>query len=338
MRDGIFIFDCVIHAYDVSDENLLPVPGAALAREISVRGGGRNLPPIREMAHGPDSETGFPANPNHAWTAEELYAIEFEGTGVDLCMAQTIPVYDWFKHGLSPVEANYDFAAKYPDKVLFAGGVDPSYHGDGILEEMQRQVEEWDARAFKFYNAHADGKTWRCDDEKVAYPMYEQALKLGIDVVQFHKGIALGTTNIEDLAPNDIQRAANDFPDLKFVIYHLAIPYFAECVSIAARFPNVYLALSGNVNYGLVQPRLLQQQIGELLLHVGSDKLFFGSEAPVLGGPAPYIDLLIELEIPEDLQDGYGYPQLTLDDKRKMLGENFARLLGVEIPEAVEAG
>jgi predicted TIM-barrel fold metal-dependent hydrolase len=105
-------------------------------------------------------------------------------------------------------------------------------------------------------------------------------------------------------------------------------------VSIAARFPNVYLALGGNIQYGLVQPRVLQQQIGELLLHVGSDKLFFGSEAPVLGGPEPWVDLILDLEMPEDLQEGFGYPQLTMDDKRKILGENFAALLGVEIPEA----
>lgn len=337
MKDDVFIFDCVVHAYDVSDENLLPVPGAELAREISARGGGRNLPPIREMAHGPDSETGYPENVNHAWTPEELYAIEFEGTGVDMAMAQTIPVYDWFERGLSPVEANYAFAAQYPDKVLFAGGVDPSYHTEGIYEEMERQVEEWDARAFKFYNAHANGKSWRCDDEKVAYPMYEKARDLGIDVLQFHKGIALGTTNIEDLRPNDIQRAAADFPDMQFVIYHLAIPYFAECVSIGARFPNVHLALSGNVNYGFVQPRVLLQQVGELLLHVGSDSLIFGSEAPVLGGPEPYIDLLLDLEMPEDLQEGFGYPQITMDDKRKMLGGNFAKLLGVPVPGAEPA-
>jgi predicted TIM-barrel fold metal-dependent hydrolase len=162
--------------------------------------------------------------------------------------------------------------------------------------------------------------------------MYEKARDLGISLLQFHKGIPLGNSNVEDLRPNDIQRAARDFPDMNFVIYHLAVPYFAECVSIAARFPNVYLALGGNIQYGFVQPRVFHQQLGELLLHVGADKLFFGSEAPVLGGPEPYIDFLLELEIPEDLQENFGYPEFTLEDKRKMLGENFARVLGYEIP------
>ena len=52
---------------------------------------------------------------------------------------------------------------------------------------MQRQVEEMGARSFQFYNAHIDGKSWRCDDEAVAYPLYEQAMRLGIDVVQFQQ-------------------------------------------------------------------------------------------------------------------------------------------------------
>src|SRR5688572_12491739 len=120
----MFIFDCVLHAYDVSDDNLLPKPGAELARAVSANGGGKNLPSIRQMAQGPDSETGFP-HPYHRWTAEELYAIEFENTSVDVAMAQTIPVFDWFEHGLAPVQANYEMSAKYPDQVLFAGGVDP---------------------------------------------------------------------------------------------------------------------------------------------------------------------------------------------------------------------
>jgi IS66 C-terminal element len=36
---------------------------------------------------------------------------------------------------------------------------------------MERQVKELNARSFKFYNAHIDGKSWRCDDENVACPI-----------------------------------------------------------------------------------------------------------------------------------------------------------------------
>jgi hypothetical protein len=66
-------------------------------------------------------------------------------------------------------------------------------------------------------------------------------------------------------------------------------------------------------------------------MEVGSDKLLWGSEAALAGGPAPYLDAFMDMEIPEDLRVGYGYPQITIDDKRKILGENFARIMGVDI-------
>lgn len=37
------------------------------------------------------------------------------------------------------------------------------------------------------------------------------------------------------------------------------------------------------------------------------------------------------MEIDEELQDKYGFPQVTEEDKRKVLGENQARLFGIDI-------
>lgn len=39
----------------------------------------------------------------------------------------------------------------------------------------------------------------------------------------------------------------------------------------------------------------------------------------------------MDLEILLDLRSGYGYPQITRDDKRKILGENFARVMGIDL-------
>jgi uncharacterized protein len=38
-------------------------------------------------------------------------------------------------------------------------------------------------------------------------------------------------------------------------------------------------------------------------------------------------------EIPQDLVEGYGYPQLTEQAKRKILGENLLRLQGMDVEE-----
>jgi hypothetical protein len=161
--------------------------------------------------------------------------------------------------------------------------------------------------------------------------MYEKARELGIGVVQFHKGIPFGTENLEWGRPIDLQAPCRDFPDLTFVLHHLAIPYVDETVAIASRFPNLYLALSANLAFTPIAPRQVQWQLGLLLQRVGADKLLYGSEAGLAGPPAPYLRAFLDLEIPEDLRVGYGFPQITHDDHRKILGENFARIMGVDL-------
>lgn len=156
--------------------------------------------------------------------------------------------------------------------------------------------------------------------------------EVGVDVVQFHKGSPFGQQNLEDLSPLDLQKAARDFPDLKFVIHHAAAPYFQEAVSVASRFPNVYIAMSGNINLFLIAPRMVQEWVGVLLQQVGSDRVLWGSEAPLQGNPRPYIEAFVkDFQIPEDLRVGYGFPQITREDKEKILGGNFARLMKVDL-------
>ena len=45
---------------------------------------------------------------------------------------------------------------------------------------------------------------------------------------------------------------------------------------------------------------------------------------------------LREFEIPEDMCEGYGYPQLTDDDSANIYGLNMAKLLRIEPERKVE--
>lgn len=321
MIDEIFVFDNVVHMHDMSDANLRQdVPDADWAR-AGLLGLGELF---RRVA---------PNDLDHrkAVSVQEMYEAVFVESPTDLAMAQVVPIFDWFRDWWSPVRLNYELARTYPDRVLFCGGVDPNWRGvDQAIRDMEFQVKDWGAVSMKFYSGHEEG-TWRCDDRALAYPLYEQAQQLGIRVLQFHKGNPFGLQNVETTRPNDLQAAARDFPDLIFVVHHLALPYFDEMVNIAARFPNIHLALSAMINFILISPRMVQERLGRLLMEVGSDRLIWGSEASLGGPPRAYLEAVMALEIAEDLRVGYGYPQFTREDKRKFLGENFARLMGVDL-------
>lgn len=321
MIDDMFVFDCVIHVHDMSDDNLEPARSdSRQVRDMQV-GMGEMLRGI----HGDDLDYATRVS------VQDMHRLVFEESPTDMAMAQVVPVFDWYQSYWAPIDLQHAMAVAYPEQVLFCGGVDPSYRGLGFaLEEIDRQREELGAVSFKFYNMHVSAP-WRCDDEDIAYPMYERCRQLGVDVVQFHKGVPFGTENLEWGRPNDLQAACRDFPDMNFVMHHLAVPYFDETLAIASRFPNMYLALSANLAFTPIAPRQVQWQLGNLLARVGVDKLLYGSEAALAGPPRPYIDAFLALEIPEDLRDGYGFPQITRNDQRKILGENFAGLMGVDI-------
>ena len=330
MIGDVFIFDNVCHVYDFSSQNTLDLPELESYWENFRKKTARTKWPTGEIGK---------FTPQFDWMRkfglDDMYELMFEVSPVDMAMSHAVPVFDWFRDGTAPVKSNSDFAAKFPERVIFCGAVDPMHHGiHGAMDEMARQAEELKAVSFKFYNAHVDA-SWACDDREIAYPLYQKALDLGITVLQFHKGAALGHWRVEDLRPNDLQRPAHDFPEITFVVHHLGMPYFDETVNIASRFDNIHLSLSANLQLARVAPRKVQIQMGELLMHVGSDKLLWGSEAAMTGAPGPFLDMFLGFEIPDDLRQGFGYPQLTMDDKRKILGLNAARMMGVDVPAKI---
>ena len=92
-----------------------------------------------------------------------------------------------------------DLAQENPDRTVFWGTVNP-LEGRKALEMMEVQVEEYGAKAFKFYNVRYDyGEPfpWRMDDPQVAFPIYEKAQELGINLIGVHKGVPLGPQPIE---------------------------------------------------------------------------------------------------------------------------------------------
>jgi predicted TIM-barrel fold metal-dependent hydrolase len=327
MRDGMFIFDNVVHMFDNTDQNVVGEAGAKVASNLA--GFGQVL----------SNET-YTYKEDFLGTQlglEEAHRILFEESDTDIAMAQTVPLFGWWKEGFSPARRQYEFKEAYPDKVIFCGGVDPLFQGiEGSVRELERQVTEWGAKSMKFYQAHAGGLSWRADDRKIAYPLFEKCLELGINTVQFHKGVPFGTERMEDLRPNDLQDAATDFPELNFIIHHLGDPYIDESISIAARNPNIWLALSAWINIFPIAPMTAYHNLGKALTWVGPDRLLWGSEAFIWPNVQGYIELFADMEMPEELQENYGYPALTKEMKSKIFGENFAGLLGIDIPSKLK--
>lgn len=74
--------------------------------------------------------------------------------------------------------------------------------------------------------------------------------------------------------------------------------------------------------------------VGKLLKYVGEDNVVWGTDSIWYGSPQQQIEMFLQFQISKQFQSQYGYPELTMDLKRKVLGLNAARIYKVDV-EAV---
>jgi predicted TIM-barrel fold metal-dependent hydrolase len=268
------------------------------------------------------------------WTVEDINEMVYEHSSTDMLCAMPLPLTDLFRDGLSPWEECAELARRNPDRTVFWGSVNP-LEGRRALDLMERQVGEFGARAFKFYNVRYDyGRPfpWRMDDPQVAFPVFEKAQELGVNLIGVHKGVPLGPQPIEATQTWDMDGAAANFPDINFVIFHVGLPFIDEVCWQLIRHPNLYASIAATINFVVRAPRQFAETLGKLLFWCGEDKIIYGSEAPIWQ-PQWALEAFWDFQLPQDLVEGYGYPQLTEQAKRKILGENLLRLHGMDVEE-----
>ncbi len=77
--------------------------------------------------------------------------------------------------------------------------------------------------------------------------------------------------------------------------------------------------------------------LGKLLLALGPERILYGSDCLYNGNPQSQITALRMFQIPEQLQQEFGYPALTPQIKAQIFGLNAARIYGVDPAAARDA-
>ena len=325
MIDDAFVFDCVAHVFNFDPKNAFGNAGLMFDNHLYAF----------HNALTPDDHPKLPPEEFlRQWTPADIRKMVYEESDTDMLVAMPLPLTDLFRDGLSPWESCAELASRDPDRTIFWGSVNP-LEGRKALDEMERQVGEFGARAFKFYNVRYDYGSpypWRMDDPKIAFPVFEKARDLGVNLIGVHKGVPLGPQPIEHTQTWDMDGAAANFPDINFVIFHVGLPFLDETCWQLIRYPNLYASIAATINFVVRAPRMFAEILGKLLFWCGEDKIIYGSEAPLFH-PQWALRAFMDFQIPEDLCAGYGYPQLTDQAKRKILGENLLRLHGLDVGE-----
>ncbi|MGH3659792.1 MAG: amidohydrolase family protein, partial [Micromonosporaceae bacterium] len=190
MIGDAFVFDGVAHPFNFEKDNAYGQPGEMFSNHLYA-------------FHATLTPDGQPVMPPeqflHRWTIDEIREMVYEHSDTDMLVAMPLPLTDLYKDGLSPWEECARLAQRDPDRTVFWGTVNP-LEGKKAVDDVTRQVEEFGAKAFKFYNVRyedAGPVPWRMDDPKVAFPVFERIQELGVNLIGVHKGVPLGPQPIE---------------------------------------------------------------------------------------------------------------------------------------------
>jgi uncharacterized protein len=142
--------------------------------------------------------------------------------------------------------------------------------------------------------------------------MLEKARALGVRRFCVHKGLPLGP--VEDYNhPRDLIRAATDFPDIDFLVYHSGllsvgattqaadVPWTTEFCQMKQQAPgltNLYMELGSTFGQLVTtNPTACAHLLGQIIRAFGADHVLWGTDAIWYGTPQWQIDAFRRLHI-----------------------------------------
>lgn len=154
-------------------------------------------------------------------------------------------------------------------------------------------------------------------------PAYELAEAFDVPVM-IHTGDTYAKTGkVKYSHPINVDEAAVDFPNVKFVICHLGNPWFRDCMEVVYKNSNVFTDMSGLTLGGFTDrfEAYMRQQLKEMLLWgVEPSKVLYGTDWP-LATMESYLQFVDELRLPAR-------------DKDLMLYQNTAALFKLDVQPA----
>ena len=287
---------------------------------------------------------------------------------------------DWFLTNEMKADARADVNRKAGARRMFSHAIFMP-GTSGWMDKVDRDLETLKPDSFKGYtvgdntNKQLAKHPWHLDDEKLLYPFYEKLVKASktrpsLANVCVHKGLypEAVTQRFPDLLKyadvRDVAKAAKDWPQLNFIIYHSAfrfaggtqnagwqqyektgrIDWVTDLAEIPAKHgvKNVYGDLGQIFAQSTVaEPRLCAAMMGQLIKGLGSDHVVWGTDAVWTGAPQWQIEALRRLEIPEEMQRQHGFAPLGSADgavKSAIFGNNSARLYQFSAAERAALG
>ena len=344
--EPFFIFDVQVHyvgaAYDPRDEEATRKGGVSKQGLLGLRRRSRRMNPRLESDRGTLADL--------SW--ENFVKEVFFDSETAIALISTPPGPYPREAVVPPKEMTHirdEINRITQSRRMLAHGLITPQLGQADLDFMDMQAATLKVDAWKGYTGAAPkgfDRGWFVDDEKIAYPMLERARKLGVRRVCLHKGLPLGPV-ADYNHPRDIIKAAKDFPDIDFLVYHAGllgvsggnttsgdVPWTTEFCQMKKKEPglrNIYMELGSTFGQLVTtNPTACAHLLGQIVDAFGADHVLWGTDSIWYGTPQWQIEAFRRFQIPDALVEKHGYAALTRPVKEQIFGLNAARVFGVD--------
>lgn len=332
MLDDVFVLDAIAHAYNFAPGNRIGQPYAD-----GIATGVYQMHTAYAPYNRPDLILDQRTFDNDICDPELTAEVIFGESHTDATIYHELPLYGYFRDGGSPLWVGEKMRELYPGRIFLYGGVSP--HQPNALDRVDELVEKHKISGIKLYPhdmISGELRSYGMNDEKLLFPIFEKVRKHGLKTVAIHKAIVMGPVPIEPYFPFEVGAAARAFPDLNFEIVHGGWAFMEETIAQMQWHPNITVSTEGTTALLARSPRKFLEIIGTLMMNGFSDRILWAMGG-LVGHSRWYEEAFWNIEMPRDLVEGYGFPELTDEVKRGILGLNAVRLLGFDLDQMKEA-
>ena len=271
-------------------------------------------------------------NPSRAEevTTEEAWVESLDRYGVDKVVLQVAPF------GSNDAVAGFISKCKNPDRFIGVANIDfMDPEGSNSAQELERCVKELGLKGIG--ELYPNIGPWDPGDEK-CFPVYEKAQELGVPIMM-HFGMEPFPAMFNHQKYNDpylLDPACRAFPDLPFIVCHMAGDrvgdlfglmvcrrnVYAEISSFTARIPTPITAF-GNVTPQQIMQRFTAPGFVDRLLWATDVQGPYFTEVAIKSVQGETIKDNLVVRVLEEIN-------ASEEDKAKILGDNAARVFKLQ--------
>ena len=249
--------------------------------------------------------------PDENWDAGQMWIDELEKYGISaIGMMIGEEVWDEFN----------ETRRRFPGRFMGYANIDPAQ--ENAVDLVKRAGKD----GFQGIKLYPSSGSMHVYDERV-YPIYEEAKTQKLLVI-LHFGITIGDqANLRYGNPLDIQKPAQDFPELNFMIAHFGAGFFREVLMLMYQTPNVVMDTSGsNMWMNYQDTDLTITKIFEHSLRAGAScRVVFGTDSSFFPRGFRYNILEEQYNAVQSLLPRFNYTQEDVD---LIFRDNILRLTG----------